>query len=85
MLQPVFMSQSSRNWTKTSNVAYSAYLDLIIETEAPTVLTSALPGAPEMNDDVTVLNSIGIEFYQKAGNDYYLLNAGHALKIQATF
>jgi hypothetical protein len=70
---------------ETSNVAYSAYLDLIVETAAPTVLTSALPGAPGLNDDVTVLNSVGIEFYQKAGNDYYLLNAGHALKIQATF
>ena len=70
---------------ETSNVAYSAFLDLIVETAAPTVLTSALPGAPELNDDVTVLNSVGIEFYQKAGNDYYLLNAGHALKIQATF
>jgi hypothetical protein len=70
---------------ETSNVAYSTYLDLIVETAAPTVLTCALTGAPELNDDVTVLNSVGIEFYQKAGNGYYLLNAVHALKIQATF
>ncbi|MEI6755018.1 MAG: hypothetical protein WCK78_17870 [Paludibacter sp.] len=70
---------------ETSNVAYSAYLDLKTDIAAPTVLASALPGDPEMTDDVTVLNSVGIEFYQKAGNDYYLLNAGHALKIQSTF
>jgi hypothetical protein len=70
---------------ETSNVAYSAYLDLIVETAAPTVLTCALTGAPELNDDVIVLNSVGIEFYQKAGNSYYILNAVHALKIQATF
>ena len=59
--------------------------DIKIDIAAPTVIASVLPGAPEMNDDVTVLNSVGIEFYQKAGNDYYLLNAGHALKIQSTF
>jgi len=70
---------------EVSNVAYSAYLDIKIDIAAPTVIASVLPGAPEMNDDVTVLNSVGIEFYQKAGNDYYLLNAGHALKIQSTF
>ena len=70
---------------ETSNVAYSAYLDLKADIAVPTVLASALPGDPEMTDDVTVLNSVGIEFYQKAGNDYYLFNAGHALKIQSTF
>ena len=59
---------------EVSNVAYSAYLDIKLDI-----------AAPEMTDDVTVLNSVGIEFYQKAGNDYYLLNAGHALKIQSTF
>ncbi|MDD4991133.1 MAG: hypothetical protein PHR83_02765 [Paludibacter sp.] len=70
---------------EVSNVAYSDYLDIKLDIAAPTVIASALPGAPEMNDDVTVLNSVGIEFYQKAGNDYYLFNAGHALKIQSTF
>lgn len=68
-----------------SHVAYSDYLDIKLDIVAPTIIESALPGAPELNDDVTVLNAVGIEFYQKAGNDYYLLNAGHALKIQNTF
>ncbi|NDP21153.1 MAG: hypothetical protein GZ091_08745 [Paludibacter sp.] len=68
-----------------SNVEFSGYLDLTTAIAVPTVITSALPGEPEINDDVTVMNSIGIEFYQKAGNEYYLLNAGHALKIQTTF
>ncbi len=70
---------------ETSNVAYSEFLDLKLDIAAPTVIASAFAGAPEMTEDVTVLNSVGIEFYQKAGNDYYLLNAGHALKIQGTF
>lgn len=70
---------------ETSNVEYSDYLDLKTDIAADTVLTSTLPGDAEINDNVTVLNSIGIEFLQKAGNDYYLLNAGHALKIQTSF
>ncbi len=68
-----------------SNVSYSTHLDIKLDLGESIVISSDLPGAPEMNDDVTVLNSIGIEFYQKAGNEYYLLNAGHALKIQNTF
>lgn len=68
-----------------SNVSYSAYLDVKLDIAAPTIVESALPGDPQITNDVTVLNSVGIEFYQKAGNDYYLLNAGHALKIQSTF
>jgi hypothetical protein len=66
-----------------SNVAYSDYLDLNAEITTPTVIESTLPGSPEITADVTVLNSIGIEFYQKAGTGYYLFNTGHALKIQA--
>jgi len=66
-----------------SNVAYSDYLDLTAEITAPTVIESTLPGSPEITADVTVLNSVGIEFYQKAGTGFYLLNSGHALKIQA--
>jgi hypothetical protein len=68
-----------------SNVAYSAYLDVNLDIAVPTIVASALPGAVGLTNNVTVLNSIGIEFYQKAGNDYYLLNSGHALKIQSTF
>jgi hypothetical protein len=66
-----------------SNVAYSEYLDLNTEITAPTVIESVLSGATEITSDVTVLNSVGIEFYQKAGTGFYLLNSGHALKIQA--
>ncbi len=65
-----------------SNVAYSDYLDLKTEITAPTLIESALPGAPQLTGSTTVLNSVGIEFYQQAGSGYYLLNAGHALKIQ---
>lgn len=66
-----------------SNVAYSDYLDLNTEILSVTVIESVLPGNVGIMGDVTVLNSVGIEFYQKAGAGFYLLNSGHALKIQA--
>ena len=66
-----------------SNVAYSNYLDLNTEIISPTLIESALSSMVGIVPDVTVLNSVGIEFYQKVGTGFYLLNSGHALKIQA--
>lgn len=68
-----------------SKVTYSDYLDLGTTMSAPVSITSVLPGAPSITENVTVLNSIGIEFYQKVGANYYLFNAGNALKIQTAF
>jgi hypothetical protein len=44
-----------------------------------------LPGSPTMTADVSVLNCIGIEFYQQVGANYYLFNSGNALKVQDIF
>jgi hypothetical protein len=68
-----------------SNVTYSDYLPVDINIETETTISSALPGAPTMSTDVSLLNSIGIEFFQKVGANYYLLNNGNALKIQDIF
>lgn len=69
-----------------SKVSYSDYLDLSIDLTAPISVTStlALPAAAELTEEVSVLNSIGIEFYQKVGTSYYLLK-GSALKIYTIF
>ncbi len=67
-----------------SNVAYSDYTPVNEETTLIDV-TATLPGAPTLNVDVSVIGSIGIEFYQKVGNNYYLFNAGNALKIEDIF
>ena len=67
-----------------SNVAYSDYTPIDAVTTLIEV-TATLPGAPTLNADVSVLGSIGIEFYQKVGNNYYLFNAGNALKIEDIF
>jgi len=68
-----------------SKVTYSDYLELGTLVADPISVTSTLPGTPTLTADVTVLNSIGIEFFQKVGANYYLFNAGNALKIQTVF
>lgn len=68
-----------------SNVAYSDYLDLGVLIPSPIEITSTLPGTPTVTPDVSVLNSIGIEFYQQVGSSFYLFNSGSALKIQNIF
>ena len=67
---------------ETSNVEYSEYMDLNSTIPGAISLTSTLPGSPTLTAYVTVLNSIGIEFYQKVGANYYQFNTGNALKIQ---
>lgn len=68
-----------------SDVVYSGYLDLATPIATLTTITATLPGSPTMTADVSVLNSVGIEFYQKVGSDFYLFNSGNALKIQTIF
>jgi hypothetical protein len=68
-----------------SDVAYSGYLDLATPIATSTTITATLPGSPTMTADVSVLNSVGIEFYQQVGSDFYLFNSGNALKIQTIF
>jgi hypothetical protein len=67
-----------------SNIAYSDYTPVDAVTSLIDI-TATLPGAPTMTINVAVLGSIGIEFYQMVGSNYYLFNAGNALKIQETF
>ena len=70
-----------------SDIEYSDYLSLTDAISTDTVITATLPGSPTIakGSGVSVLNSIGIEFYQQVGTNYYLFNSGNALKIQAIF
>lgn len=67
-----------------SNIAYSDYTPVDAITSLIDV-TATLPGAPTLTTNVVVLGSIGIEFHQMIGSNYYLFNAGNALKIQEVF
>ena len=70
---------------EASTITYSDYLDLATATTAATTVTAELDGTPTLSADVSVINAVGIEFYQKVGTDYYLLNSGNALKINNIF
>ena len=67
-----------------SDIQYSAYLDLSNPATLASI-TTALPGSPVMTASVSVLNCIGIEFYQQVGTNYYLFAAGNALKVDQIF
>ncbi len=66
------------------DVQYSAYLPVDSMT-ALISLVATLPGSPTMTPDVSVLNSLGIEFYQEVGSNYYVFAQGNALKISEIF
>ena len=66
------------------DVQYSAYLSVDAMTSLIS-LVATLPGSPTMTPDVSVLNSLGIEFYQEVGSNYYVFAQGNALKISEIF
>jgi hypothetical protein len=68
-----------------SAVAYSDYLDLSTPIATSTDVTATLPGTPTLSEDVSVIFCIGIEFHQQVGANYYLFNAGNALKVANIF
>jgi hypothetical protein len=67
-----------------SKISYSGYLPVDAVTTIQTVV-AGLTGLPTLTMDVAVLASIGIEFYQEVGGNYYLFNAGNAMKVQEVF
>lgn len=67
-----------------SHIAYSSYVPIDALTSQIDV-TATLPGSPTIGSNVAVIGSIGIEFYQQVGSNYYLFNAGNAMKIEEVF
>jgi len=67
-----------------SDVQFSGYTDLSTTTSTITV-TTTLPGSPTMTGSTSVLNCIGIEFYQQIGSDYYLFASGNAMRVDTVF
>jgi hypothetical protein len=66
-------------------IGYSSYLSVEEELASPISIMTALPGAPTLTADVSVLHCIGIEFVQMIGSQPYLFSSGNALKIQRIF
>jgi len=69
---------------EVNDIQYSAFLDLYAPVPATTV-TATLPGAVLPTANVTVLQCIGIEFYQQVGGNYYLFASGNCLKVEDAF
>lgn len=71
-------------FNEISNVAFSGYLDLSAAVPATTVsAVLTLPNA--LTADVTVLQAVGIEFFQQVGPNYYQFASGNCLKIVDAF
>jgi hypothetical protein len=67
-----------------SDIAYSAYTPVNAVTSLIDI-TATLPGSPTLTTNIAVLGCVGIEFYQEVGGNYYLFNAGNAMKVQEVF
>ncbi len=67
-----------------SIVEYSDYIPLNAA-YAGSTLTATLPGAPTLDTNVTVLQCIGIEFFQEVNSNYYAFNSGNCLRIEDAF
>lgn len=69
---------------EVNDIQYSGFLDLYAPVPATTV-TATLPGGVIPTANVTVLQCIGIEFYQQVGTNYYLFSSGNCLKVEGAF
>lgn len=69
---------------EVNNIQYSGFLDLFAPVPY-TTLTATLPGGVVPTANVTVLQCIGIEFYQQVGTNYYLFSSGNCLKVEDAF
>ena len=69
---------------EVNDIKYSAYLDLYATT-SPTTISNVLPNSVVPTTDSSVMQCIGIEFYQKVGTEYYLFASSNCLKIEDVF
>jgi hypothetical protein len=68
-----------------SKVAYTDYVDITQGVNYGISVISALNDSPTMNENVSLLSCVGIEFFQKVGTQYYALSVGNSMKIKNVF
>ena len=68
-----------------SKVVYSDYIEIAPGVNPEISLVSALNGTPTMTENASLLSCVGIEFYQKAGSEYYVFSVGNSMKIKIVF
>ena len=67
-----------------NSIQYSDYLDLSAPIPETTISASLAEEVLEI-ENISILQCIGIEFYQKAGANYYLFASGNCLRIEDVF
>lgn len=67
------------------NVTYSAMESLTPTAPIAINLVTALAGAPTMSTDVSVVQCLGIEFYQEVDGQMYQLSQGNTMKVVNVF
>lgn len=72
------------NLNEVNDIQFSDFLDLYAPVPATTI-SATLPGGILPTVNTTVLQCIGIEFYQKVGPNYYLFASGSCLRVEDTF
>ena len=69
---------------EVNDIQYSGFLDLYAPVPATTI-TATLPGGVLPTVNTSVLQCIGIEFYQQVGANFYLFSSGNCLKVEDAF
>lgn len=69
---------------EVNDVQYSDYLNLFAIVPETTII-STLPGDVVPTENTTVLQCVGIEFYQQVGANFYLFASGNCLKVEDAF
>lgn len=68
-----------------SQAAHSDYYDVNSQEDLTITLNTDLPGAPVLGDDVTVVQCVGITFFDYAGGAYHQVHASKAMKVVDAF
>lgn len=68
----------------SNQMTFSDYIS-IKEPAVTFTMTTSLAGAPALTENVSVLQGLGILFYEKLGDEYYVLGEGTAMQIISVF
>jgi hypothetical protein len=68
-----------------SNVTFSEYIPLGNDDQQSVTLATPVPVEGALNDQVTVVQALGILFFTQDGTAHYPLNQGKGMRIVATY
>jgi hypothetical protein len=83
-VDPVTRKYGPVNYSGKNNIDFEAsdYIDLKKQPDSEIVVTTELPGNEVPSAESVLMACVGIEFYQKIGNFYYVVHQDNAMKIE---